>query len=402
MKLTNILTTICAIALLAGATSCTSRQNEDPKAKYIFYFIGDGMGYGHISATESYLSYKAGKLGGESLLFTQFPVLGMASTYSASNIITCSAAAGTALATGYKTNAGHIGVNPDWQPLKSICYDLQEEGYNIGILSSVPLNHATPAAFYAHNKDRNAYYEITSEIPATEFEYFAGSGILGYFGKDGKQRSSAEFLEENGYDVCFGREELAQAAPDSKVVLCQPYNRDREPDNYDVSRVVPDEHISLAEMLQYGIDRVGDSEPFFFMCEGGEIDWAGHDDRTMPMVKATMAFDDAVAVAYDFYLKHPDETLIIITADHETGGIAIGGIGSKYHVNWEHIDTTWTQLTKNPNAEENKKLNDEALIGWTCRSHTGGHVPVFAIGKGSERFMGKMDNTEIKGRILGE
>ena len=154
------------------------KKSEKP-AKYIFVMIGDGMGATQVAAAESYLSYKEGKLGGEQLTFTQFPVLGLCTTYSADSNITDSAASGTAIATGNKTDNHSLGVAPDGTPLKSMAYTLHEKGYNVGIMSSVPVNHATPGAFYAHRKDRNDYYEISLEMPESGFEFFASTNPAG-------------------------------------------------------------------------------------------------------------------------------------------------------------------------------------------------------------------------------
>ena len=163
---------------------------------------------------------------------------------------------------------------------------------------------------------------------------------------------------------------------------------------------------SLPELLERGMEFIGDSEPFFIMCEGGTIDWAAHENKTMPLINLIREFDAAVAMAYEFYLSHPDETLIVVTADHDTGGVSLGQ-GIEWlddRLEWHKIDSAWTAAggANTLGYEENKALNDAAFIGWTTKQHTGNDVPVYAIGKGAERFCGKMDNTEIKGKILGE
>ena len=394
-----------AIAMMVTAGSCTQK---DEKAKYIFLFIGDGMGNSHVSVTESYLSWKEGKLGGEQLRMTTFPVYGTATSHSADKRVTDSSAAGTAIACGEKTNNSYLGVDPEGNPVESMSYVLKEDGYKIGIISSVPINHATPGSFYGHNISRNGYYEIMTEIPASGFEYFASAGILGYNGprgSEGQVPDAEEFLEANGYNVCFGKEELAAAMENSdKIVFSQEYNRGVEPKNYDSTGDKPETETTLAEMVQAGIDFLGDEDPFFIMCEGGEIDWASHSDKTMPMIIATIAFDEAIQTAYEFYLQHPDETLIVVTADHETGGVALGAGNHHGNINWEVIEKSWNENghSNNLRADENAKLNADAHIGWTTTDHTGGAVPVYAIGKGAEKFAGRMDNTDIKGKILGE
>lgn len=406
MKITRIASVIMAIAMMATALSCT--QKEEERAKYVFLFIGDGMGNSHVSVTESYLSWKAGKLGGEQLTMTTFPVFGTATSHSADKRVTDSSAAGTAIACGEKTNNSYLGVDPEGNPVESMSYVLKEDGYKIGIISSVPINHATPGSFYGHNISRNGYYEIMSEIPASGFEYFASAGILGYHGPKGSEEqvpNAEEYLEANGYNVCFGKAELADAMKNSdKIVFSQEYNRGVEPKNYDSTGDKPETETTLAEMVQAGIDFLGDEEPFFIMCEGGEIDWASHSDKTMPMIIATIAFDEAIQAAYNFYLQHPDETLIVVTADHETGGVALGAGNHHGNINWDVIEKSWNENghSNNLRFDENAKLNADAHIGWTTTDHTGGAVPVYAIGKGAEKFAGRIDNTDIKGKILGE
>lgn len=406
MKITRIASVIMAIAMMATALSCT--QKEEERAKYVFLFIGDGMGNSHVSVTESYLSWKAGKLGGEQLTMTTFPVFGTATSHSADKRVTDSSAAGTAIACGEKTNNSYLGVDPEGNPVESMSYVLKEDGYKIGIISSVPINHATPGSFYGHNISRNGYYEIMSEIPASGFEYFASAGILGYHGpkgSEGQVPNAEEYLEANGYNVCFGKAELADAMKNSdKIVFSQEYNRGVEPKNYDSTGDKPETETTLAEMVQAGIDFLGDEEPFFIMCEGGEIDWASHSDKTMPMIIATIAFDEAIQAAYNFYLQHPDETLIVVTADHETGGVALGAGNHHGNINWDVIEKSWNENghSNNLRFDENAKLNADAHIGWTTTDHTGGAVPVYAIGKGAEKFAGRIDNTDIKGKILGE
>ena len=392
---------IAAVAFsLVALTSCCNEQKE--KAKYVFLFIGDGMGATHVAAAESYLSHKAGKLGGEQLLMTTFPYYGTATTHSADKHVTCSSAAGTAIACGEKANNGTVGINKDSVNIKSVAYCLQEDGYNIGIISSVPVNHATPASFYAHNVRRSNHYEIASEIPCSGFDFFASAGFLDYKGKKGDQEDISKVIESEGYTVCYGLEEFnSKAAGKEKVVFCQASSREESAANY-VSDGKTEEDITLAKMVELGVASLGDDEPFFIMCEGGTIDWAAHDNRTMSMVTDVIAFDEAIKVAYEFYLKHPNETLIVVTADHETGGLTLGAGSST--INWDELEREWLATGKKDvtDYKTNRKHNKSCSIGWTTGSHTGGAVPVFSIGKGAEKFNGRIDNTDIKGKILGE
>lgn len=390
--------------ILSSVTGCNSPEKQSDKgsgkAKYIFLFIGDGMGASHVAAAESYLSYKEGRLGGEQLTFTKFPVLGMATTYSANRNITCSSAAGTAISCGKKTNNGYLGIDPDGNRLESIAYKLKKEGYNIGIMSSVPINHATPAAFYAHNLDRDDYYSISLEIPQSGFDFFAGDGFIDYYGEDGEEESISEYLTGKGAAVCFSEEEYErQKDSTSQMILCQPSSQAQDAEAYVVEEGTTTD-FTLGEMLSKCMDFIGDEEPFFIMCEGGDIDWAAHDNLTMPMIENIMNFNGAVDVALEFYKAHPDQTLIVVTADHETGGIALGGPGGTSKkgdsINWE----VYEEFEGEADPEENSELNREANIGWTTTGHTGAPVPVYAIGKGAGRFAGRMDNTQISPKIL--
>lgn len=400
----RVVLAITLIGLAAGLIIGNQPQKKE-KAKYIFLFIADGMGASQVTLAESYHSYQKGALGGERLTFSNFPYFGMATTYSANRRITCSAAAGTAIACGEKTINTRIGMDPEGNKLKSMCYDLKEDGYKIGIISTAPVNHATPASFYASVEDRGKFYEIMQTIPETGFEFFAGSGFKKYYGNDKKQTGAEEYLEARGYDVCFGEDEyLARKEGTEKVVLCQKHNKGRHSREYTI--VDPEgAHIyTLKDMLERGMEVIGEEEPFFFMCEGGTIDWAAHENNTMATISLIDEFDEAVKLAYDFYLKHPDETLIIVTSDHDTGGASLGN-GIEWlddRLDWSVLDSAWNMPSGKDSLsiEENKALNDKAFIGWTTMQHTGNDVPVYAVGNGAERFSGKMDNTEFKSKIL--
>ena len=399
-RLITLMACIAASIFLLAGTDCQAKKKDTPK--YVFLFIGDGMSYNNVALTESYLSYKEGKLGGEQLLFTQFPAHGSATSHSADRRVTDSSASGTAISTGSKTNNAMLGVDPEGKNLKSISYELKEDGYNIGIISSVPINHATPSSFYANSNSRYDYYTITEQLPASGFEYYAGSGMINYFGddKNNPSESSAAMLEKNGINVCFSMEEAEEAIENGdRMLVCQPYNKETEAANYDAGGAEPEGHIHLSEMLELGIKRLTDKKPFFIMCEGGEIDWSAHAQKTMPTIFSIIEFDKAIQVAYDFYEKHPKETLIIITADHGTGGVSFSE-----DPDWESMEKIWkesgnrNELDGNANREMNEKHN----IDWGTTHHTGEPVPVYAVGKGAEKFVGRMDNTDIKGKILGK
>lgn len=390
-------------ATLFSLSSCAPKAPESgtPDAKYIFFFIGDGMGAPHVAAAEAYLSAKEGQFGGVQVGFSKFPVLGMISTYSASNNITDSAAGGTALATGVKATNGQLGLTPDGTVANSISYTLQNDfGYNVGIFSSVPVNHATPAAYYAHNKDRGDYYNITKQIPEAGYKFYGGSGILQFDGPE-HDKDSEQMLEESGYSVAFGQKEFDEAVKNGAeriVMLANPVEEHRTSvANYSAET---DSLVLLSQMMEDCISFLGDEKPFFIMCEGGEIDWFAHGHKALPMIDAILKMDDAVSVAYEFYLAHPDETLIIITADHETGGLTMGNGGYMYHIEELDKQNNTTEGVWNLSREQENKLNEKAGLGWTSYDHTGAPVPVYAIGKGAEKFAGRYDNTDIVKKIL--
>jgi len=390
---------IAALSLICLVSSCCQCEK---KAKYVFYFIGDGMGFSHVAAAEAYLAQERGVIGMDPLSFTQFPVLGEASTFSASNQITCSSAAGTALATGFKTNNHFLGVDPDTVALESIAYKIHKAGYAVGVSSTVPLNHATPGAFYGHCYDRSDYYSIAVEAPVTGFEYFGTGGIYDPCGKAGDQKSVYEMFTEEGYSIANGYSDfLSKIESAEKVLLVQEENSQKEVP-YAFGR--PEGAMTHKEIVKAGIE-VLEKYPagFFFMSEGGQIDWAAHKQDLPSTIFETLDFSAAIQVAYEFYLKHPDETLIVVTADHETGGLALGRRGYSY-------DLTVIDSLMSPNAPQTiaqyhksaelmSKASDDAAVGWTTFSHCGGLVPVWAVGTHSLDFAGRQDNTDIPKKI---
>jgi alkaline phosphatase len=397
--------TIVIVSVFCFA-SCNNCKDNTPTAKYIFYFRGDGMGNTHVALTESYLSYKAGKENGERLSFTQFPYLALAETWPIGGHITCSSASGTALACGIKTTNNSLGVDPDGNEGTSIAVELHNQGYNVGIMSSVPVNHATPASFFAHNEYRGNYYEISQDMIDDGFEFFGGAGLYDIRGKKGDLPSTLDFLEENGYAVCYGKSTFTERQPNSeKVVYLQPSSQETGPEYY-VREGDKEGDIQLSEMLGLCIDHLGDEEPFIIVCEEGKIDWSAHGNKTMSMVHDVLSLNETVKKALEFYYAHPDETLIVVTADHETGGPAIGD-GQEWksdYIDWEILEKSWIECggKNNLNRQDNRALNYAAQVGWTTENHSGAPVPVYAIGKGAERFHGRINNIDIKGLILGK
>lgn len=298
--------------------------------KYVFYFIGDGMGVNQVNGTEMYLAEKQGRIGVESLCFTQFPVATTARTYSASNSITDSSAGGTALACGVKSYNGAIGVDAQKQRVTSVAELAKRAGNKVGITTSVSVDHATPASFYAHQNDRNMYYEIARDLPKADFEFYAGSGFLkpnrSYTHKD--TLDIFPILEEAGYTVARGYADFkAKEKEARKMVLIQKKEAGAVALPYAIDHQEGD--LTLAEITESAISFLTKDRKkgFFLMVEGGKIDWACHANDAATVFNEVIDMDNAVKIAYEFYKKHPKETLIVITADHETGGLGLGRKG---------------------------------------------------------------------------
>ncbi|MFQ9796219.1 MAG: alkaline phosphatase [Bacteroides uniformis] len=453
-KLNNLLLLICLFMSITVSAKVP---------KYIFYFIGDGMGLNQVNGTEMYLASLKGIYGVESLTFTKFPYVGMATTFSASSGVTDSAAAGTALATGHKTYNGAIGVSADTIPVQSIAVDAKRRGYKVGITSSCSLDDATPSVFYSHQKSREYGYEIASDLLSSEFDFFAGSPFSNLTKRmDGSDAPNLlPLMKGKGYNIVYGyKEYLAKAKDSEKVILL---SNETEPVPVRIDRKEGD--ISLKQITQSAIQTLSKNNKngFFLMVEAGDIDRGGHANDAGTCFREVIDLNEAVNVAMEFYNKHSDETLIVVTADHETGGIVIGDgytnlqvlqyqkaskktlsmmlaelRNNNKQVTWEQVkqllsdnlgfwskiklkerqekhihdayvrtfidgdqskDITLYQKDEKVSSAAIKVLNEIAAVGWTTGSHSAGYVPVFAIGQGAEEFVGKYDNTQIPAKI---
>ena len=328
---------ICSFLFML-AISASAQQ-----AKYVFYFIGDGMGVNQVLGTEMYLSELKGEIGITPLLFTQFPYTTMATTYSATNGVTDSAAAGTALATGKKTKNGALGVNKDSERINSVASWAKENGYRVGVSTSVSIDHATPSAFYAHQDKRSAAYEIGLDLIETNFDFYAGSDFVdpnNSKAKDGKTYESLyDLVQKAGFTIARGYKDYQKKAKKADKMILFQTEKASQKDNsaipYAIDRKKGD--MSLAEITRAGINFLSKdlSKGFFLMVEGGKIDWAGHANDAATNFREVMDMDEAIKVAYEFYSQHPDETLIVVTADHETGGISIGN--GSYNLNLQAL-----------------------------------------------------------------
>ena len=312
----------------------TSGMAYAQQAKYVFYFIGDGMGVNQVNGTEMYLAEQEGRIGVKPLLFTSFPVASMATTFSATNSVTDSSAAGTALATGAKTYNGAIGMDDNKSVLQSVAERAKKSGKKVGVTTSVSVDHATPAAFYAHQPDRGMYYEIALDLPKAGFDFYAGGGFLKPTTTADKKEAPSIFpiFEEAGYTVARGLDEYkSKSAQADKMILIQKEGAEPSCLPYAIDRQEGD--LTLAEITESAISFLtkGSNKGFFLMVEGGKIDWACHGNDAATVFNEVKDMDDAIKVAYEFYKKHPKETLIVVTADHETGGIVLGT--GKYALN---------------------------------------------------------------------
>ncbi len=316
---------IAAIALLS-LNSCT--QNNEPRAKYVFLFIGDGMGVNQVYTTELYKANLQNATENVPVALSQLPIQSYASTYSANNFITCSSAAGTALASGFKTNNGVVGKDSTLTiNYETVAEKANKLGYKIGILSSVAIDHATPACFYAHQDKRSMYYDISLELALSNFDYFGGGGFHYPKGVEGDKEDAIEYTINCGYNYVNTTEGFNQLKKgDEKVFAVNSQIYPQGEFYWEIDK--KEGSISLADFTAKGIELLENEKGFFMMVEGGKIDWACHGNDAASSIHETLAFDDAVSVALNFYNKYPEQTLIIVTADHETGGMATGNNGA--------------------------------------------------------------------------
>lgn len=321
---------VAASVFAQGATetqSAVSAYTTDASPKYVFMFIGDGMSSPQTNAAQVYNGNNvSGAIELEKLTFTQFPVVGLQYTQDSTSFCPDSASTATSLSSGFKTHSGVIGMGVDKVTAgETIAEKVKQQlGWKVGIISSVTLNHATPAAYYAHIASRNDYYEIGEQMAASGFDYFAGGSLLE---NDGDALYGV--LEDAGYTVTSDRDTILSLNADSgKVYAVSPELQDDGAMKYALD--MDEDDITLAEFVRKGIDVLYNEKGFFLMCEGGKIDWAGHANDAVANISDTIALDEAVEVALEFAFQHPDETLIIVTGDHETGGMTIGYAATGY------------------------------------------------------------------------
>lgn len=443
-------------------TVCVAIAAEPPR--YIFYFIGDGMGMGQSLAAQVYNRTVLGNE--EPILMMTFPVASMCTTHSASSPVTDSAAAGTALATGSKTNNGMLGVTPDTTALTSVARELFDRGYGVALVTSVPPDDATPGAFYANVPSRSMYYEIGRQAAESGYDFIAGSNLRGLKDKQGNPTDLLDRFKANNVAVARGLDELKDL-PAGKALLLNPADIDYHQIHFTIDSVPG--ALTLPDMTRAALDRMAlnGRDRFFMMVEGGNIDYGGHANDGGTVIKEVINFNQALRQAYDFYLAHPDETLIVVTADHETGGMGLGNNTVGYDLHLEYIDHQkiskdrfaeylrsirnsrriyewpdmkefltenlgfWAGVPVTPEQEERLKAGFEKCmegrnegenktlynsfsaftedvyrvidsvtgLGWTTNGHSGGFVPVYAIGVGADEFVPVSDNTSLPEKI---
>ena len=351
---------IIASALLLSAScggnasdnSKSSAINGDKQPKYIFYFVGDGMSQPQITMAEKAISepgfreqFNKQTLNiynhdGSALNLRKFPSVGLATTNAENRFITCSAAAATALATGHKTTINTISMNGDRTAnYESIAEKAKKAGMKVGVVTSVSIDHATPACFYAHVEDRNMYEAIGHWLLKSDFDYFGGGFTRWDKYKEMTKEQFFDSLKTKGYTVTTTRKDFDALNAQSGKVLATinkvtnekidgaalPYNIDLDIQQSDDDRIV------LRDFVKKGIELLyNEDKGFFLFTEGGKIDWADHANDAVANIYETLALDAAIGVAMDFYNQHPDETLIVFTGDHECGGLTLGFAGTNY------------------------------------------------------------------------
>ena len=339
MKVTKRITMLLAVVVAGAAILCAQGMNEqrttiyssasDASPKYVFMFIGDGMSAPQTNAAQVFEGTNvSGQVAIEPLTFTQFPVVGLQYTQDSTSFCPDSASTATSLSSGYKTHSGVIGMGVDKVTAgESIAEKVKDQlGWKVGIISTVTINHATPAAYYAHIANRNDYYDIGLQMAESGFDFFGGGSVNK---ADDGDKSIYQVLEENGYLVTNDYDTILSLNDKSgKVYAYSPVLQDDGAMPYAIDAT--EDQLTLSDFVKKGIEVLDNDNGFFMMVESGKIDWAGHANDAVANIHDTLELDKAVEVALQFAYQHPDETLILVTGDHETGGMTIGYAATGY------------------------------------------------------------------------
>ena len=373
------------------------------QVKYVFYFIGDGMGVNQINVTETYLAALKGRIGFEPILMSSFPVVGVVNTYSATNGVTDSAAGGTALASGHKTKNGAIGVLEDLEtPCNSIAYWAQKAGAAVGVATNVAITHATPASFYGHQRDRNMYWEIGQDLCRSGYDFFAGSDFHRPNTKDGEP-TLREQARQAGYTILTGgyKEFQKKGRQADKLILLQSDEQNEKLGSDHIPYALDQDKndLTLEQITRAGINYLMSKQKngFFFQIEGGMIDYACHRNDIGNAINEVLDLDKAIRVAYEFYEQHPDETAIVISADHETGGLVMGTGAYELHTDLlkyqtRSIDETKWILKQKYEKAPKKFTRDE--IGKQLKEILGIEGPIRLDKRQRERLDRRLDDIE--------
>ena len=382
-----------ALMVGCGGDGASKGDGGAKTARSVILLIGDGMGEAHRTAARLYSVGRDGQLAMDTL-----PVAGMARTWSTESVVTDSAAAGTALATGVKTYNKAIAVDPDGKPVPTVLEKAKEAGKSTGLVTNVWLPHATPASFAAHNADRDDYLGITLDMFDHNVDvllgggedYFLPKGTAGCFPDDGDRTDGRNLVEEA---VAKGYRHVCTEADLSGV---DPSNTDRLLGTFADYNMARPYAPSLAEMTGKAIAILDkNSSGFFLMVEGGQIDQAAHVNNALGTLGDVAGFDEAVEVALEYQAQH-SETLVIVTADHATGGLTIE-------------DAPQDSACPDPNAGDPRECGtllhedgpfsenrgDDFWVDWTSTNHTADDVPVMAVGPGSAALAGTYENTHV-------
>ena len=383
---------ICLISItmlaLLFATSCNNNVAEKPQVKNIIYLIGDGMGFGAVSS----LLLSEDSVTG----FEQAPVIGLSETCSANNYVTDSPAGGTALACGIRTKNGYLGVDPEGKPLTSILRKAQAMGKRSGIVVNTVLTEATPAAFYAGVTSRSMSFDIAKQFTESGVDVAIGAGLEPFIKRPDSLDLTATLINK-GYDVHLDWKTVlgttskkfvgilpmgdvhrrnesgnttASAADGAEVCLAAKLAASSE-ENGDTTRLSePTVYLEKATAKALEVLSNDNRQGFFLMIESAIIDGYGHNNDSEGMIEEMKEFDNTLCQLVAYVNQHP-ETLLVVTADHETGGTGVS------YKSYEVGSTAPVQLS------------------FSTKGHTGTVVPVFAYGAGAEAFAGIMKNTDL-------